>query len=121
MATMGTSTERNEPRNRKMTTTTMSTVSNSVCSTSWMALSMYFVESNATRPPCRSAARAGCLDHLGAHALDDVERVRVGQDLDAHEDRRLAREAHLRVVVLGAEDDVGDVLAAGRSRRSVGG
>ena len=37
MATTGTSTERSEPRNRKMTITTMRSVSPSVCSTSWMA------------------------------------------------------------------------------------
>ena len=37
MATTGMSTERNEPRKRKMTTTTMSSVSISVLMTSWMA------------------------------------------------------------------------------------
>ena len=41
MATSGTSTVRNEPRNRKMTMMTMSTVSASVCSTSLMASWMY--------------------------------------------------------------------------------
>jgi hypothetical protein len=40
MATTGDQTERNEPRKRKMTTTTMSSVSPSVLSTSWMASSM---------------------------------------------------------------------------------
>ena len=45
MATTGMSTERNEPRNRKMTTTTISSVSISVLSTSWMASWMYSVES----------------------------------------------------------------------------
>jgi hypothetical protein len=48
MATSGTSTVRNEPRKRKMTTITMRTVSTSVCTTSSMALLMYLVESNAT-------------------------------------------------------------------------
>ena len=37
MATTGISTDRNEPRNRKMTTMTMSRVSARVCSTSRMA------------------------------------------------------------------------------------
>jgi hypothetical protein len=45
MATTGTSTDRAEPRNRKMTTITMSSVSASVCSTSSMASWMYLVES----------------------------------------------------------------------------
>ena len=40
MATTGISTERTEPRNRKMTTMTMSRVSASVLSTSWIASSM---------------------------------------------------------------------------------
>ena len=48
MATRGTSTVRSDPRNKKMTTITMRTVSLSVCTTSWMALSMYLVESKAT-------------------------------------------------------------------------
>ena len=45
MATTGMSTERNEPRNRKMMITTMSRVSPSVLSTSRMAVVMYSVAS----------------------------------------------------------------------------
>ena len=45
IATIGMSTERNEPRNRKITTMTMSSVSVSVRSTSLMASWMYSVES----------------------------------------------------------------------------
>ena len=45
MATSGTSTERSEPRNRKMTMATISSVSVRVFSTSWMASSMYLVAS----------------------------------------------------------------------------
>ncbi len=45
IATMGMTTARNEPRKRKITSTTISSVSVSVFSTSWMALSMYSVES----------------------------------------------------------------------------
>ena len=45
MATSGISTERSEPRNKKMTMETMTNVSVSVFSTSWMASSMYFVAS----------------------------------------------------------------------------
>ena len=40
MATTGTSDERSEPRKRKMTMTTISTVSSSVSTTSLMALRM---------------------------------------------------------------------------------
>ena len=45
IATSGTSTERNEPRNRKMTIITISSVSISVLTTSWMASLMYAVAS----------------------------------------------------------------------------
>ena len=45
MATTGTNTERKLPKNRKITTTTISRVSPRVWITSWMAFSMYLVES----------------------------------------------------------------------------
>ena len=45
IATTGMITERTDPRNRKMTTMTMRSVSVSVCSTSWIASWMYSVES----------------------------------------------------------------------------
>ena len=45
IATSGTSTERSEPRNRKMTMATISSVSLRVFSTSRMASSMYLVAS----------------------------------------------------------------------------
>ena len=40
MATTGTSDDRSDPRKRKMTITTISTVSSNVCTTSLMALRM---------------------------------------------------------------------------------
>ena len=49
---------------------------------------------------------------LGAGTFDDFDRVGGGQHEDAHEDRGLAGEAHLGVVVVGTEDDVGDVFEA---------
>ena len=45
IATIGMITARNEPRKRKMISTTMRSVSVRVFKTSWMALSMYSVES----------------------------------------------------------------------------
>ena len=45
MVTMGISTERMEPRNRKMTPTTMSTASIRVVITSWIEARMNFEES----------------------------------------------------------------------------
>ena len=59
----------------------------------------------------RHAGRQFLLDllQLGAHALDDVDRVRIGQDPDAHEDRFLPGEADFGVVIFRAENDVGDV------------
>ena len=45
MATIGISTDRNDPRNKKITMTTISSVSPSVCKTSLMASWIYAVES----------------------------------------------------------------------------
>ena len=45
IATTGTSTDRREPRNKKITMTTISSVSERVLMTSLIALSIYFVES----------------------------------------------------------------------------
>ena len=45
IAISGISTERNEPRNRKITTETMASVTTSVLMTSWIASLMYFVAS----------------------------------------------------------------------------
>ena len=45
MATSGTRTERSEPRNRKITMATISSVSVKVFSTSWIASSIYLVAS----------------------------------------------------------------------------
>ena len=47
--------------------------------------------------------------HFGAHPLDHVQRVGVGQNPDAHEDRLLAVKPHLRVVILRAQLHVGHV------------
>ena len=121
MATSGTSTVRSEPRNRKMTTMTMSTVSSSVCTTSSIALLMYLVESKAmlASMPVGSSLLDGV--HLFANATDDVERVGVGQHPDAHEHRLLAGEAHVLIVVVGAQHDVGDVLEAHQRAALLGG
>ena len=60
------------------------------------------------------AARQIFLDgnHFLAHAFDDVERVRVRQRPDAHEDRVLAAETDFGVVIFRAERNVGDVAQA---------
>ena len=57
------------------------------------------------------AGRKFLLDlfHLGAHAFDHVNRVRIRQNPDAHEHGPLAREPHFGVVIFRAENDVGDV------------
>ena len=57
------------------------------------------------------AARQFLLDLLqfGPDVLDDIDRVRVWQNPDAHENGFLPGEPDLRVVIFGAEDDVGDV------------
>ena len=58
IATMGMSTDRNDPRNRKMTTITISSVSDNVLRTSLIASLMYAVESygTATFMPAGSCA-----------------------------------------------------------------
>jgi len=43
------------------------------------------------------------------HALDHVDRVCIWQNPNAHEDSLLAGEAHFRVVIFRAENDVGDI------------
>jgi hypothetical protein len=58
--------------------------------------------------PRRQVAPDGI--HLAPDAPDDVERVGVGQDPHAHEDGLAAGEPDVRVVVVGAEGDVRDVL-----------
>ena len=110
IATIGTSTVRSEPRNRKITSITISTVSAASARTSWMALSMYLVESKASGA-CMPVGRSR-LDglHLFAHAADHVERVGVRQHPDAHEHGLLAGQAHVLVVVVGAQHHVGHVL-----------
>ena len=52
------------------------------------------------------------LFHLCAHALDHVDRVRVRQNPDAHEDGFLAGETHLGVIIFRAQLDVGDIAQA---------
>ena len=43
-----------------------------------------------------------------AHALDNFQRVRCGQDPDSHEGGGFAVEANVGVVVLGAQHHVGN-------------
>ena len=83
MATTGTSTERNEPRKRKMTMTTMSSVSRKVRTTSSIALWMYSVPSYAMRGGDLLGQLLLDRRQLGPDALDDVERVGIGQRPDA--------------------------------------
>ena len=47
--------------------------------------------------------------HLGAHALDHVERVGIRQNPDAHEHGAFAGETHFRVVIFRAEHHIRDV------------
>ena len=47
--------------------------------------------------------------HFLPHALDDVERVGVRQNPDAHEYRAFAAEAHFAVVIFRAERDIRDI------------
>ena len=49
------------------------------------------------------------LLHLDAGTFDDVDRVGVWQNENAHEDGALPGETDLGVVIFGAKHDVGDV------------
>ena len=62
------------------------------------------------------AVRKIFFDRLqfGAGSFDDVDGIRLRQWEDAHEHRRLARIAHLRVVVFGPEHHIGDVFEPNR-------
>ena len=110
MATTGTSAERNDPRNRKITTITIRMVSPSVLATSFIASSMYDDESYATRAdiPVGSSSLI-CID-LGVDAPDHVQRAGVGQHPDAHEHGLLAREADVLIVFVGAQHHVRHVF-----------
>ena len=61
------------------------------------------------------------LLHLGPDPLDHVDRVRIGQNENAHEDGALAGEADLGVVIFRAEDHVRDVTQPDETFRSPGG
>ena len=102
-------TARNDPRNRKMTTMTISSVSVSVLMTSLMASWMYSVESYGTPTFIPAGSCAWISRNRVAHLADHVERVRRRQHPDAHERRRLAVEADVLFVVLRAQHDVGDL------------
>ncbi len=109
IATTGMITERTEPGRGRSPAMTMSSVSLSVFSTSSMAFSDVVgrVVGDARRHPGRELRLD--LRHRLAHLADHLERVGGRQHPDAHEGRALAVEAHLLVVVLGAEHDVGDL------------
>jgi hypothetical protein len=109
MAMTGTSTERTEPRNRKMMITTINRVSPSVLTTS--VDRVVDVVGGVVGDAGLPAGRQFLLDQaISARTrLDDVDRVGVGQRIDAHEHGGLPGEAHLGAVVLGAERHVGDV------------
>ncbi len=49
------------------------------------------------------------LHELSTDPLNDVDRIGVRQNENAHENSALAGEPNLRVVILGAEDHVCDV------------
>ena len=65
-----------------------------------------------SRPSCRPAAAPGCRASPRAPRLITSSELAVGQDPDAHERGGLAVEADVRLVVLGAEHDVGDLAEA---------
>ena len=109
IATTGTMTERNEPRKRKITThDDEQRLDQGVEDVVDRGVDVFGA---VVGDAALQAGGQFLLDllHLRPDALDDVDRVGVGQHEDAHENRALAGEAHLRVVILRAEDHVGDV------------
>ena len=82
---------RTEPRNRKITMITISSVSESVVSTSSMASWMYSVESYGM-PTFMPAGSCAWMPGISARTWRiDVERVRRRQHPDAHERRASVR------------------------------
>ena len=112
IATTGMMTARNEPRNRKMTTMTIRSVSLSVLMTSLMASSMYL--GRVVRHAHFHTGRQLRLDfrYRLAHLANHVERVGRRQHPDAHERGGLSVEADVLLVVLRAQHDVGDIAEA---------
>ena len=80
--------------------------------TSWIASLMYWVA--VVGDVALHAGGQFALDvlHLGPHPLHDVDRVRVGQDPDAHEDRLLLRESNFGVIVFRTQHHVRDIAQA---------
>ena len=79
IATSGTSTDRSEPRNRKMTMATMTSVTTSVLD--HLVDGVVNVFCGVVRDAAGEAGGHLLFDgfHFGAHALDHVQRVGVGQ------------------------------------------
>ena len=102
-------TERNEPRNKKITTITMSKrvdqslhdFVNGVVDVSGGVVGHFGLH----------AGRQFFFDllQLDADALDHVDGVRVRQNPDAHENSFLPGEPDFGVVIFGAKHNVGDV------------
>ncbi len=92
IATTGMMTERNDPRNKKMTTTTMINVSISVCNdfVDRVLNVRRRVVGNAELHSRRQLATQ--FRNQRANLLNDFERVRRGQYPDAHERRGLTVE-----------------------------
>ena len=110
MATSGTSTERSEPRNRKITIATISSVSLRVLHhlVDGVLDVLGGVVGDARLQP-GGQLLSGSPSISARTRLITSSELALGSGQIAHEHRRLAREPHLRVVVLGAEHHVGHV------------
>ena len=100
MVTTGMITERNEARNRKITTTTMPTASISVFSTSSIDELDEFGGVVGDLHLQRRRQVALEFRKQRAHALDDVERIALRRRLHADEDRAFAAEGDAGVGAL---------------------
>ena len=109
IVTTGISTERNEPRKRRMTRTTMTTASAMVVNTSSIEALIDSVESYISVIVMPSGRLAWIAGSSAITADGGVERVGRRRREDADERARHAVEGDDGVVALGAEFDRGDV------------
>ena len=112
MVTTGIATERGVPRNRKMTTMTISTASPSVHSTSLIDDLMNLRRIVGDLHRQRRRQRALDLRQHRAHVADDGQRIAGRRRVDADEDRVLAVQRHAGIGVARTEIDGGDVAEA---------
>ena len=121
IATTGTSTERSDPRNRKITIMTMSSVSIRVLND--LVDRVVDVLGGVVGDARLHAGRQLLLNRAPSRSRTRFmtsSEFALGKHPHAHEHRAACRRTHFGVVVLGAQHDVRDVAQADELRRPPG-